>query len=315
MDSTIIHIGYHKSASTFLQQQVFPRLPVNYVFFAGDKRQYLDMIESDDGLDSNLIRNWVDQEIARKYPTGKHPTTVLSHEELSGHPHGYKLISPITTARNLKQTFPNAKILIIVRNQLDYLTSLYTFRVAIKGYETRSFSHFLEEEGKKGLYDHLEYHHLVEFYQQLFGVERVAVIPMELLLKSPDDFYGRLFKFMGIPTQLLKNAHPANVSTRSIAILNFWQLFNYLFSQILSLLKLVFGEKPGNFPRFRSSYYDLKRKLTAALSKLLSRSKQLEIERLPMSTKFVERFAESNYRLNKLIGTDLSLFGYPVKSS
>src|SRR3990172_1915635 len=111
METTVIHIGYHKSASTFLQQQVFPLLPVNYLFFAGENREYLNRIESDTTLNPEQIRSWVANEIARKYPTSKHEVTVLSHEELSGHPHGYKSISPFTTAKNLKRTFPDAKIL------------------------------------------------------------------------------------------------------------------------------------------------------------------------------------------------------------
>jgi len=155
MESQVIHIGYHKSASTFLQKQVFPFLPINYLFFAGENREYLDLIESENNPNPELIHSWVAREISRKYPTGKHDVTVLSHEELSGHPHGYKSISPFTTAKNLKRTFPDAKILIIIRNQLDYLTSIYTFRVAIKGYEIRNFSSFLGEEEEKGLIDHL----------------------------------------------------------------------------------------------------------------------------------------------------------------
>jgi len=315
METTVIHIGYHKSASTFLQQQVFPKLPVNYVFFSGENRQYLDMIESTNGLDSLAIQEWIEKEISQKYPTGKHSITVLSHEELSGHPHGYKRISAITTAVNLKETFPDAKILIIIRNQLDYMTSLYTFRVAVKGHETRGFARFLREEGEKGLFDHLEYHRLVELYHQLFGRENVTVIPMEVLLRSSEDFYHRLFEFLQIPTQKIQNTQPSNVSTKILAILGFWQPINYLFGQILSLLRLIFGERPGNFPRFRSSYYELKRKVTRILNRVLSKGRQLEIDSLPGSVDFVERFSESNSRLNKLLDMDLSQFGYPVKNS
>lgn len=314
MESTIIHVGYHKSASTFLQQQIFPFLPINYVFFAGDKRQYLDMIESEDGLDPDAIRAWLDDEISRKYKEGRRSITLLSHEELSGHPHGYRNISPFTTAKNLKSVFPDAKILVIVRNQLDYITSLYTYRVAIKGYETRSFARFLNEEGEKGLFDHLEYHGLIEFYHQIFGPEKVAVLPLELLLAKPEMFYHRLFEFLEVPPQDFKNARPSNVSTKRLAILDFWRPINYLFGQILNLLRLVLGKRPGNFPRFRSSFYALKRTLTGVLNKLLARSKQLEILESSGFAPVVERFAESNHRLNRLLNTDLALLGYPVKN-
>jgi hypothetical protein len=310
METTIIHIGYHKSASTYLQQHVFPKLPVNFLFFAGERRRYLNMIESETELDDEAIRNWVQSELALKYPQ-RHEVTVLSHEELSGHPHGYKSISPFITAGNLKTVFPEAKILIMIRNQLAYITSLYTFRVAIKGRETRSFTQFLSEEKGKGLYDHLDYPVLIHHYQQLFGNENVAVIPMELLLTSPNDFYARLFSFLGIPVQPIEKARPSNVSTKSEFLLRLWRLVNAQFNVFLDLRTRVFGPSPDNFQRTRSTYYNVKRAVTGSLNPLLGKSRAISI---PISADDKQRFAESNRRLQALIEIDLSRLGYPVSS-
>lgn len=313
MESLVIHIGYHKSASTFLQQQIFPLLPVNYIFLSGENREILDNIESESNLDPEKIRSWITQEISRKYPTGKHEVTILSHEELSGHPQGYKSISPFTTAKNLKGTFPDAKILIIVRNQLDYLTSIYTFRVAIKGYETRDFSSFLREEGEKGLIAHLEYHHLIEYYRDLFGKEKVTVLPMELLSTSAEEFYNKVFLFMNLPNQAIPNVLPVNVSTKSRTILDFWRPLNYLFGLLLALLKFLLGSNPGNFPRVRGSYYDLKRSVTGALNRWLPGSQELNIKEVKEYPRFIRRFEESNRRLQSSLDTDLAKLGYPVR--
>lgn len=315
MESTIIHIGYHKSASTYLQQKIFPQLPVNFLFFAGENRKYLNMIESKKGLDVEAIRAWVADEISLKYGNKRYPVTVLSHEELSGHPHGYGTISGFTTAKNIKQTFPEAKILILIRNQLAYLSSLYTYRVAIKGYETRSFARFLTEEGGKGLFDHLEYHKLIEFYHELFGPEQVIVLPVELLSSSPADFYGRLLRFMELPARTIHSARPINVSTKSLVLLTFWRSFNYLFGQFLFVLRFLFGQRPGNFPGIRSTYYNLKRGLTGKFNKFLSKGKQLDITKMPNYLDFINRFRESNRHLNTLVDIDLSSLGYPVETS
>jgi hypothetical protein len=311
METTVIHIGYHKSASTFLQQQVFPNLPVNYVFFAGEKRQYLDMLESAKGLDVDGVRNWVENEISRKYPLTRHAVTVLSHEELSGHPHGYKSISPFIIASNLKACFPNAKILIIIRNQLDYLTSLYSFRVAIKGRETRSFSQFLEEEGNKGLFEHLEYDRLIEHHQELFGKENVAILPVELLKSNHDEFFANLFSFLGIPAQQITNVEPSNVSTRSVILIDFWRLNNGVFNWVLGLSEVLFGKRPDNYQGLRSTYYNVKRNMTSRLNKWVANSQQLGINKLPFFNDLIRRFADSNTHLQGMVGFDLSEYKYP----
>jgi sulfotransferase family protein len=201
MKNVIIHIGFHKSASTFRQSDVFPQLPVRYVFLAGPSRQMLDMAESEKEFDANALREWIVQETAEEHKKSGDEPTIISHEELSGHPHGYDIVDPITTARNLKEAFPEAKILIIIRNQFDYLTSIYTFRVAIKGAEYRSFDRFLTEEGKKGLFAHLEYHQLVKHHIELFGREQVLVLPMEYLRARPEEFFHDLTGFIGVPNE------------------------------------------------------------------------------------------------------------------
>jgi len=46
MSNTIIHIGFHKSASTFLQKNIFPNIKVNYSFLSSGNRDILDNIEN-----------------------------------------------------------------------------------------------------------------------------------------------------------------------------------------------------------------------------------------------------------------------------
>jgi hypothetical protein len=317
MEKFIVHIGYHKSASTFLQSSVFPQLPVNYLFFSGPDRKYLEMVESKNNLDADAIHAWIDGELERKYQGSQKELTVLSHEELSGHPNGYDVIDPFVTAENLKKVFPNAKILMIIRNQLDYLTSVYTFRVAIKGYETRSFAQYVSQEGAKGLFAHLEYHRLAEHYQNLFGAAQVLILPMELLKQSPDELLDRMLAFMQLPRQNINRAEPVNVSTKSVFVLSFWRAVNYLFRALINTL-IFFnraGGKKNTFWRLRRSFYDLKGRMTMTLNNMPLAGKTLDIKAYPRYEELLERFRTSNARLEKLAGCDLSVFGYPVKQS
>ena len=326
MNNIIIHIGYHKSASTFLQKDVFPQLPVNYVFLSGPYRQILDMVESDIEFDADSLLKWIIQEIEQKYHGDRKEITIISHEELSGHPHGYRIINPITTAQNLKEAFPNAKILIIIRNQFDYLTSIYTFRVAIKGQECRSFKQFLSEEERMGLFDHLEYHRLIKYYIELFGRERVLVLPMEYLKMSPDEFLRELTDFMEVPIELVSKHRPRNVSTKLIYVLSIWRPINYIFYHLLLVMLFLSGKDKSQFEpdvykgyypfiRLRYAYYAFKGRTTKFLNKIFSGTRPINIESYSNYHQLVDRFGKSNDHLEEMIGFDLTEFKYPVRNT
>ena len=180
MNGTVIHIGYHKSASTLLQKEVFPRLAVPYVFLADSQRMMLET-ESTEAFDPAAFQKAMHEAAASDGSDG----LLISHEALTGHPHGRHKSEPEVVAQNLKAAFPEARILVVVRNPMEYLTSIYTYRVAIKGVEYRSFDRFLDEDGARGLFEHLEYHKLVSRYMELFGRDRVLVVPMEYLHGKP----------------------------------------------------------------------------------------------------------------------------------
>lgn len=313
MNKVVIHIGYHKTASTYLQTEVFPKLPVNYLFFAGEDRWILEMLQSSNTPDKAKVFAWIQQQVTAKYGHSRHPVTVLSHEALSGHPHGYPVISQVTIAKNLKTIFPDAVILIVVRNQYDYLLSTYTYRVAVKGYENRAFSKFLEEEGTKGLFEHLEYERLVALYQDLFGKDSVTVVPMELLRSDPVQFQQMLFRLLDTLPQEINSRSRVNESTRSLTIISFWRVINSLFMSLHQFITAVLGKSAADKMRFK--YYDLKRAITSHLNKILRGSRQIDITRQLAAFGLEDRYEASNQRLRSLTNLDLSALGYPIRDT
>ena len=315
LENIIVHIGFHKSASTFLQKNVFPQLSANYLFFAGknNNRDILDYAESTSGFDAGIIRKWVKSELIKKYNTVERTTTILSHEELSGHPHGHGEICPYTTARNLHKAFPQARILIVIRNQIDYLTSIYAFRVLRVGHESRSFDQFITEEGAKGLFNHLEYHRLVEYYHGLFGPDRILVLPMELLSRSTSDFCARICSFMQVPHQGIDKQQRMNATTKSQSILSFWRPINFLFGLMLDTLVFVMRKREERYPfrRFRFYFYNARSRITELVENKLFASRKIRIDEYSGYSKLMSRFGESNKQLEELLHTDLSSMGYP----
>src|SRR5678815_570431 len=108
----VIHIGYHRTGSTFLQELVFPVLAVNQAI----KPDLYHLF--DDEFDPRAL---ADRIAASCPPLDALRPTVISHEMLSGSPEGGSVERRFRTARRLHQTYPGAKILVVVRNQIDYV--------------------------------------------------------------------------------------------------------------------------------------------------------------------------------------------------
>jgi hypothetical protein len=316
-ETIVFHIGYHKSASTYLQKRVFPKLPVNFVFLAGYKGHLLDLVASKEHFDNEYFLQWINQEIERKSQQQRHNITIVSHEQLSGHPHGDRRINPYTIADNLKHAFPAAKILIIIRNQWNYLLSIYTYRVAIKGEEARGLIKFLREEGDTGLFEKLEYDRLVEYYMSLFGADNVLVLPLELLKTDPAGFHEKIAELLPVDQIPFKRKKVVNESTKLSIVIHFWRPINFLFNGLLKFLQAFHIETQEEYPyqRLRYAFYRFKQRVTRQLNRGFRTSGRLCIPPDIEEAVLLTRYQESNGRLEKLTNLDLRSLGYPVCSN
>ncbi len=308
LQQTIIHVGYPKCASTFLGKNIFPNLNVNFIRMR-DQHKSREITEycKKNGFDPSVLSTWLDQ-----YKKKSLNTTILSFSGFSGDAHGtIKDIDPFIIANNLKLTFPNAKILIIIRNQLSYITSLYAFRVTLKGLETRSFENFLAQEGERGLFDKLEYHNLIGHYINLFGNNNVLVLPVELLSKDSHRFIEKIGEFSCLdinPKEILNTSMSrptSNRSTKNQNIINFMRIINRAFRFIISKQKYIsvnIGDK----------YYKTKEKIVPLIDSFWSDNKQ-DI-RIPqeIEKQLIEKYKISNLHLQSMIDVDLSTYGYLI---
>ena len=297
---TIIHIGYHKCASTYLQHQIFPNLNVNYIPLLGQNKKMLHYCEETSNFSPSVFSTWVD---ARKNQLNK--TTILSSEGLSGHMNGYKNPDPFLIANNLKSTYPNGKILIVIRNQFNYLRSLYAFRVLFKGSETRSFQEFILQEGEQGLFKKLAYHHLVEHYINLFGKKNVLVLPIELLAKDNKNFINKIADFLSlnIDSQSISN-NPVNPSTKNKHTINFVRKMNTLFKTIF-----IFRNKQNIN---NTNYNAFKRKIVPLIDLFFKKNKQYFHIPQKIEQQLTKKYHISNLHLQSLIDVDLSKYGYAI---
>lgn len=224
----LIHIGYMKTGSTWLQQHVIPS-PAAGLGFVATREALTEHLVGPSvlGYDPATVRALVAGPLAACRAQGLVPA--ISHERLSGNPISGGFDSTIVADR-LAELFPGARVVIVVREQRAFLASFYNEYVCGGG--ACSLRRFLEPPpgAKLPLFDasFLEYHRLVEYYRQRFGPSRVLVLPFETLARDRLAFCNRLVGFGGgrvlssVPSQ-------ATRSSRSWSVLGLQRALNFAF--------------------------------------------------------------------------------------
>ncbi len=138
---------------------------------------------------------------------------LVSAERLSGHPYsgGY---DSFTIANRIHACSPDSKIIIVVRNQLDMIRSIYK-QLVKQGY-LGEFKDLVKGESWKGTSfkpDFLKYDLIVGKYYELFGSDQVMVATYESILSDNHRFISALNKFLGVDEfQLDRSEEKFNVS-------------------------------------------------------------------------------------------------------
>lgn len=186
--NTIIHIGYPKTASSWLQDEYFPKVK-NCSVISRKTIQHCFLEPGAFEFDYDNTRNEF-----QKVP-GKH--LILSDELLLGRlrPGGVKGFLTKEVANRLKEVFPEAQIIIFIRNQVDMIVSAYLQYVRSGG--NYSISKFMFPDNYKGSrsnklvllgLDYFLYHHVINYYKSLFGEKQVHIFLYEDLESNSREF-------------------------------------------------------------------------------------------------------------------------------
>ncbi len=303
--NTLIHIGYHKTGTTWLQQGIFADEA------AGFTRVWpLELIEDTFVLadpfkfDPASARAAVEPFGARAQSNGT--TLVVSHERLSGDPLRGGADSRLIAER-LAETFPDGRVLIGIREQRSMMLSLYR-QVTGVGANTESLEDFLRYRTTRREFPSvlgvLEYHPLIAYYRKLFGEDRVLVLPFELL-KDPVDFAGRIAAFTGREpsAKVARGAENVGLSAGTLVVVRVLNIF----LRNLGITTRLQG------PRRNERLVQGRVRIERYLDRLMPRSVSRRVEtqwRAAVDASFGDRFAEANRVTSDLIGIDLGSLGY-----
>lgn len=296
----LLHIGYHKTGTTWLQRHVFGDPGSGFSQMGGAQR--LIAVNAFD-FRPKRIRKQMERKMGQAHSQGLLP--VLSSERLSGEPHFGGYDSELIADR-LAAVFPNARILIVVREQTSMFLSIYKEYIRRGG--AASLRQYLATPTDgywlpQFRFEFLEYHRLIGHYQDVFGAENVMVLPYELLRTQPDTFLGQIGEFVGV-----RPAHPwirpVNVSLSAFA-LGLKRHANRYFV----LDGPVNPAPPFDFPASNALLERLCRMLDAKLP-IAVLDRQEHRWRLNAAREVGTRYAKSNALTAGLTGLDLRAFGY-----
>jgi hypothetical protein len=315
--SVLIHVGFHKTATTLLQRTFFEKKQLG--FFQYQRGQCSQLVHRKlanlgpfDKLANETINELrqFSQEAAEKGLLG-----VISHERLSGYPASGGFDSKLIL-EHIQEIFPNAKITIVIREQVSLIQSVYSQMITDGGgYSLRDFLNSIEPfmvripQFRLSFYEFDKY---IDYCQTLFGKDNVLVLPYELLKENYQEFYDRI-GFFALPDdwEKIKNSqviekNPIVNAKKSILLQHISRVLNSLF----------YKNQLSNSALFRIK----------SLPKQLRKSNQFFNAITP---KFIEKnieqkmqnaiaeyvgsyYSESNARTSSLIGIDLTHYNYQI---
>jgi hypothetical protein len=307
---SLIHIGYHKTASTFLQTQLFSREDLGFHRWPEKSEQVHELFVARNSFQpvSETALSALRDHVA--YAESRGLVYVLSHERLSGHPSSGGYDSRLIADR-LCGLMPDASVLIIIREQKSMIRSVYSQYITEGG--AQSLWRFLNPPNPAIRrvpyfdYSYFEYVSCIQYYRELFGPEKVLVLPFEMLRKSPDQFLQKIFSHCGNhkdqhdPQRL--DAPQVNVRQNEIVQI-FRQWLNWLFFRTpFNQFGLI------NRPKLFRAYNQLFRHISGWVPGVLDRPIIWRQDRL-IESLVGDRYAVSNVQLSELIGIDLATYGY-----
>ena len=219
---TVIHIGIVKAASSTLQEHLFARHSGLHHIGTPWRSEALNrgfnsMIRSEIyDFDTEGLRSLWLAELEQAAGLGR--MISLSFEAISMCDRANRVMM----AERLHEVCGPAKIIVVLRNQIDWLSSRYVHNYVKPIPETRlEFNDWLYSHWKRDTFSyrhHADFDTMLRVYEDIFGAENINVVLLENLASDKHQFLVDICTSIGIDhdeaTELLTTAHVEKRSSR-----------------------------------------------------------------------------------------------------
>lgn len=305
----IVHLGYHKTATTWFQRSFYPRVR-NFAYVPRDRVHLALLAPSAFHFDARTCLAQL--ELSSELPS------ILCEEKLSGSPltGAFRGFQSLIAVDRLRATLPDARIVIFVRSQPEVVAASYLQYLRSGGTHSPRRLLFPQSAQRARVktpryearfsFDHFEYEGLIRYCAESFGRERVHVYAYEDFRRDAPRFLASFCRDLGLDVDLAAIPNERrNVSygpwvSRIARVLN-----RFTAHDVLD--KRHWIHVPG--------FYAPRRRLLEALNSSRLFAGRADPERV-LGRELVAwirwRYAESNQRLADWLNVDLRALGWTL---
>lgn len=312
----LIHIGFHKTGTSFLQKKLFagnipgltPIVPYNFDGISNGKSAKLFGAEIIREVAGNVRPNI--EQLKEKLNNYKLPSegyNVISNEALSGIGK-LSFAEKSTIQKTLSNLFPDSKILIGIREQRSWIESLYYQYLRMGGtlsprryFELSEINYF----PNSFVGHHLYYSHLVNQYITSFGRDNVFIYAHEDLVNTPFNVIDNIQKFLKLNLNVKDQDLQNKVNTKlSLSSLEISRIFSPVLFRVqgnaFSSLGIIKSESRRN---------SFLKQLNAVTPRFAEKRLRYRL-RKSIPVKYDQGFKESNKELSVIMDRNLLSLGY-----
>ena len=195
----ILHVGMHKTGTTFFQWNVFHYLGVNYLWHVFYRSWSKDLLDPSKKVDLEKIKENFSKILH------KDKINLITEENIYTYQFSKEDDRFILLDR-IRQVFPEAKIIFGIRDKDENLISWYIEYVAVGG--VLDFQGFLDKHMNL---EKLNYEPYVKKLKEHYGEKNVFVYSLEELKKNQDKVVKQMCEFMNVDIPKSYRAKPARV--------------------------------------------------------------------------------------------------------
>lgn len=290
-----IHIGYPKTGTTALQNSFIYKL--KEIDFLG---QPLTRLNSEM---QKVVHEITDCEILEFDETNvskninkllsNNKKLIISEESLSTGSSLSGRVCRYEIAKRLKILFPNAKIIIVIREQKSIIKSFYLQKkktdINFKMTFDEWFNFNRKNQHKENFFQYFYYDKLVELYKNLFGKDKIKILLFEEFKNDQEYFIKKLINFLEltIDCKHLRIEHDNKTVTK-----NTLKLLNY--NNRFKFIKKIIPIKCKNY-----------------LIRKAQDGKKLDLELKDYQIDYINKiYGQSNHSLKILYRLELEKFNY-----
>jgi hypothetical protein len=216
-----IHIGLHKTGTTFLQENIFPKLKnIQYI----NHENFIKSLSTFDNHQANYFMSF--EGLSGKLWDRDHNTLSFNKE--------HRFIESFEkTVNNLKTFFPEAVIIVFFRKHGEFLISIY--KQYIKRGGTLSLNEFYKEKGIMQPED-LNYNYRIKLLKKLFN--EVHVFDYNDFKKDSVATINHMCGIMNCDWNQSVNKKTSNVGLKGWKI-DFTIFYNKVFKKLPIFIKRV----------------------------------------------------------------------------